>query len=526
MPVSNRNDDKTPQSVNIQESAPPAQTDPTLGIPVRRLAQSVPKHRLVTLGDSLTHGFQSAAIYNTGHSYPAIIAREMGIGSQFRYPSYNGVGGLPLNIEYVLRELEHTFGAKLNWWELAPAAFKVRDIMDRIEDYWERGAGSTPPAVTGINHNLAIFGWDVRDILSCSSGICRDRIKRPRDNWLSQVVENAQDRAALRVLPSLTWHPPMTPLDAAETLADDGGIETLVVMVGANNALASVVNLNVVWSSDALDDEGMPKYQSLEEKKAFTVWDPVHFAAEYAELADRLNKIDARHVILCTIPHVTIAPIARGVGKRPDGSRYFPFYTRPWISDAQFNSRESPHITGAEARAVDAAIDQYNAVIAKHVADARRRGSDWLLFDMAGLLDRLAVRRYYDDPATQPTWWTPYELPAVLAALRPVPNTKFFQSNSLGRTDGGLFSLDGVHPTTVAYGIVAQELIRVMESAGVTFFKGDGVTPRPAPVTVDFTLLLAGDTLMSDPPASLTSDIGLIGWLDQKVNAIQRIFAR
>jgi hypothetical protein len=37
------------------------------------------------------------------------------------------------------------------------------------------------------------------------------------------------------------------------------------------------------------------------------------------------------------------------------------------------------------------------------------------------------------------------------------------------RTPGGLFALDGVHPTTIAYGLVAQELINVMQVAGVQF---------------------------------------------------------
>ena len=42
------------------------------------------------------------------------------------------------------------------------------------------------------------------------------------------------------------------------------------------------------------------------------------------------------------------------------------------------------------------------------------------------------------------------------------------------------FSLDGVHPTTVGYGIFAQEVIRVMRRAGVEFRLPNG-TPRPDP---------------------------------------------
>ena len=47
---------------------------------------------------------------------------------------------------------------------------------------------------------------------------------------------------------------------------------------------------------------------------------------------------------------------------------------------------------------------------------------------------------------------------------------------------GGLFSLDGVHPTTVGYGLIAQEMIDIMVRAGVTFYQPDGKTPRIGPV--------------------------------------------
>ena len=122
------------------------------------------------------------------------------------------------------------------------------------------------------------------------------------------------------------------------------------------------------------------------------------------------------------------------------------------------------------------------------------------MFDLGGFLDRLASRRYIESPWARPTWWTPYELPPALRDLDPVPNTRFFRSGPDGRTDGGLFSLDGVHPTTIAYGLVAQEVINVMEPAGVQFDDRSG-DPRGGPVEVDFDRLVAADTLISHPPA-------------------------
>jgi hypothetical protein len=252
------------------------------------------------------------------------------------------------------------------------------------------------------------------------------------------------------------------------------------------------------------------------------VWKPSHFEAEFGLVVDEVKKIRARHVIWGTVPHVTIAPVTRGVGDKVlKGSRYFPYYTRPWIRDEDFDAKNDPCITGPQALAVDSAIDQYNDAIERAVRDARNDGLDWYLLDVAGLLDRLAARRYIDDPLARPKWWTKYELPAELKVLSPTPDSRFFESGPEGRTGGGLFSLDGVHPTTIGYGILAQELINVMQQhAGVEFHLGDGSTERTGPVTVDFRRLIARDTLMSDPPRSLTSNVRMIGWIDQVLDGI------
>ncbi|WP_328876408.1 hypothetical protein OHT76_43830 [Streptomyces sp. NBC_00287] len=192
-------------------------------------------------------------------------------------------------------------------------------------------------------------------------------------------------------------------------------------------------------------------------------------------------------------------------GKTAPGSRYFPHYTRPWISDHAFNPVLHPHLTGEQAEDVDRAIDLYNEAIIKEVSTARQDGRDWYLMDTAGLLDRLASRRYIEDPLARPKLWRAYPLAPQLTALAPEPNSRFLTSDGARRTDGGLFSLDGVHPSTVGYGIVAQELINVMLRAGVEFRHPDG-SVRTAPVTVDFDRLIRRDTLINQPPGNLTSD--------------------
>ncbi|HEY0547586.1 MAG TPA: hypothetical protein VGC91_19555 [Pyrinomonadaceae bacterium] len=515
-------DDKTPPDVIVTNEPRTPVVDPTMGIPVTSNAQGTPLHRLVTIGDSLTHGFQSGAIFNTHISYPAIIAYEMGWLDQFRRPSYRGFGGLPLNIEFLLRDLEDRYGSRVDWWEAALAAFRVRHYMGEIEDWWERGPGNSFPNLKGINHNLAVYGWDLRDALSRDADLCHKEIPKPKDQFLKQIVENANQRAAIYVLESARNSAglALTPFQAAAALADEGEIETLIVLLGANNALGSVVNLKVAWSGDGYDD--------LQKKQAYTVWRPIHFKAELDKVVAEVEKIRARHVIWGTVPHVTIAPIARGVTKNKIsvGSRYFPFYTRPWIADGDFDAKDDPNITSQQARAIDSAIDQYNYYLENAVSTARHKGLDWYLLDVAGMLDRLASRRYIDDLAARPSWWSKYQLPPELMMLNPVPDSKFFVSDKSGRIAGGLFSLDGVHPTTVCYGLLAQEFINIMQRAGVRFYLGDGKTVRSSPVKVDFTRLIKSDTLISDPPKSIKSDLKLLGWADEKIDFIRRMLRR
>jgi hypothetical protein len=523
-----------PSEVEIGDEAPPPVTDPTLGIAVDPPTRDgIPVNRLVVIGDSLSHGFQSGAIFHTDLSYPALIARELGWSDAFRFPTYPGFGGIPLNIEFLLAELEDRFGSEISPWETPLALYRVHQHLAESEAWWDKGPGSTQPPERQIMHNLAIYGWDLRDALERTADVAAAEWRVPPDWQLVPLIRNADKIAALRVLGSArdSAGKALTPFGAAAALGAEGeagpagadpgeGIETLIVFLGANNALGSVLKLAVRWSGDGYDD--------LKRKADFTVWRPSHFEAELKLAAEEVRKIRARHVIWGTIPHVTIAPIARGVGgKVKPGSRYFRYYTRPWISDSDFDPAEDhPYITADEARAVDSAIDQYNATIREVVAAGRREGRDWRLLDVCGLLDRLAARRYIEDPEVKkPAWWDdfPSPLPPQLEALDPVPDTRFFSAGDGGRTAGGLISLDGIHPTTIAYGVLASKFIEVMVDAGVVFRDGAGA-PRAQPA-LDFERLAREDALISSPPASLGSDLATIGWVDERIDVIRRLWS-
>jgi hypothetical protein len=166
----------------------------------------------------------------------------------------------------------------------------------------------------------------------------------------------------------------------------------------------------------------------------------------------------------------------------------------------------------------------YDDAIVERVRETRRDGLDWYVLDLAGFLDRLAYRRYVLDPSARPTWWTPYQLPPEVEALG--LDSRFFESDPTGLRQGGLFALDGVHPTTVGYGLVAQEFINVMHLAGVGFPEVDPANPRSGTPRVDWARVIARDTLISSPPASLIHDLRTVGWLDEVLEVFQRLLRR
>jgi len=546
--------DPIPADIVMSIGPRPPERDSSLGIAVTVSGEGTPTNRFVTIGDSVTHGFMSAAIHRTELSWPAIVAYELGLELQadgksrsgsagggvtarsgFRYPVYEpptGPGGLPFDLERVARAFQKRYGSKLNWHEVPSAALWIRKYMDQIEDYWERGDGTKIPATTAPHHNLAVYGWDLLDPQLMTSDIARKRRKAhpPKDALIKQMVERDTDIAALRVLSTCeVGGAGQTVFDAAKRMGEQGtieqpdqgdGIETLVVVLGANNALGSVVSLDPKWTPKEYPN--WSDEEKLKKKGAYNLWHPKAFEADWRRLVTEIEAVRARHVIVATVPQVTIAPICRGVGGRIDQrSRYFKWYTRPWITDETFDEDRDPHFTSEEARAIDSAIDAYNATIIESVRAARNDGKDWRIFDLGGALDSLAARRYQENPLARPTWWEPYALPPQLDALEPKPDTRFYGADESGRTHGGIFSMDGVHPTTSGYGLIANEVIRIMVAAGVTFRSQNGDVRDPKEVAVDFDRILAADGLLSRPPTCVDSSLATLAWLDDLVDWVR-----
>lgn len=494
--------------------------------------------KLVVIGDSISQGFLSGSISKTTISYPAMIAESLN-DSDFFIPDFSGEGGLPLNIENLLRLLASRFGSTTNLLEFPLALISTLSYLDKVEDYWERGDGILPsqpinkpfPQNTKpLHRNLSVWGFEVGDSDTISEGLCRRTIPKAKDDWFTkQIPEFAMYRTARRTLnPSLNdKYQALTQIQAAKEISlEQNGIENLIYFLGPNNCLATVIDLEILWSEQA-DIKRFPHQRSC------NLWQPEHFQKLIDRVVPKINDIGAKNVFIGTIPHITILPVSRGVSLGTDPSSwqdqdgYFEYYTHFWIWDDSFRKapQNFPHLTREEARLVDATIDEYNVILTNAA-----KANGWHIVDTFSLLKNLAYRRNLKNP--------PYQFPQeLITALKSNPKTKdrvathtidnpdgsitttqqvlldtrYLRLNSravdpvtVNKYAGGLFSLDGVHPTTIGYGLIANEFLKVMQKAGVA------VSP------LDWNKIVNSDSLVLDLPKNLANLQQTLSFLSSK----------
>lgn len=459
------------------------------------------KHKLVVVGDSLSQGFNNGGIYRTDINFPSFIHRCFDPAPPFDQPSFTAQAGIPLNLEVLLRGLTDEFGEEVDWSEYAGAASHTFKTLKRIKKYWEGGLKDLSIQQSTPYHNQAIWGLAVNDSWMVNEKNSREYIATHKERYsvFGFLPEHAKFTTSRLVLnPRLTPEfEENTQLRNIELLQQDGGIENLIVCLGHNNALGAVVNLNLTWS----EPEDLNAFMA---NRKHTIYRPEHFEIEYRELAERVSKIGAQRVFVPTIPYPTIAPVCRGVNSEFSSNHlgYFDYYTRFWIWDEDFDPAKHPFLTKDEAIQIDFAVDEFNSIIRKI---AREYG--WHVVPMAKNVASMARRRlggellrsYPDD---------------FVAALKRNPNTIHLVDSDgeanlttdFIRVDketgklikGGIFSLDGLHPTTIGYGLMANTYREVMRLAGVKFQK-----------PMDWDFIIAEDSLVTNPPA-LLSELRLV----------------
>jgi hypothetical protein len=415
--------------------------------------------KLVAIGDSLTQGAQSFAVHRTDLSYPALIAECLGLDDdQFRKPDFRGAGGLPFNLEELARRLEDDYGDDLNLFEWAGAAADIISMLDEVEDYWERGPGSEP-VEDALYHNLAVWNFRVCDAYTTTPARCDAVIGVDRDDAFKSP-SHGKLRIAREVLnpAHLPERQQDTQISVARAIRErDGAVDHLIVALGANNCLRTVLELDPRETGAISPGPGTDH----------TLWSESAFAAEYAQLALGVESIGATHVYLATVPRVTALPLLRQAGEA---------WTYNWIGPERFDPERDRQLSSADVDRIDRRIDAYNRIVKQTASD-----KGWHLVDLAGLLDGLAGREVAGEPVFRGLPGAIGDLSLELFGLGPAGNVR----------RGGLISLDCMHPTACAYGMFAQLFIEEMREV------------EPGIPDIDFAALRARDTLVSSPPRTV-----------------------
>ena len=356
----------TPDDVVVRDQPREPTTDPTVGIhPALGFEGAAePPHRLVVIGDSLSHGFQSGAIYNTDISYPAIIAHELGWFDQFRFPRYGGPGRPaaqrrvpPARPRASLRGGARLVGAAGCGVPRPPADGRDRGLLGartRLGGAHDQGRQPQP-----VRLRVGPAGRPRTDLTPPAATACRTRRTTRSSRWWSGNAE----RAAVRVYPS--EFPQDTVFDAAARLRRRRGQER------PRDRDPGGVPRRQQRAADRHEAQGGLEWSRLPEagrrRGKYTVWTPTHFRAELAAVVEQVKKINARHVIWCTASHVTVglrSPAAsarrcgrapatstttHGRGSRPRGSRQSATRASPATMPAS-STRRSTSTTTTSSR--------------------------------------------------------------------------------------------------------------------------------------------------------------------------------
>lgn len=462
--------------------------------------------KLFTIGDSVSQGFMSLAAARTDLSYSTLLASKLELELQrdYRFADWE-MGGIPLNVENIMRRLNRRYGSNIRGLEWFTVLQTINDVVDQAEDYYERGKGrpEEPYGDGSIKffHNVAVRGFNVADAWQVTPNVCRDVMdlttgRRPSEGYLTGP-DNPYYRTAMKVLnPSLEeQYDDFSQISWLEHHATGEGIENLVLWLGANNALGTVIDLNI---NPTLNNPNKRPFEIPHKESAglwkWNLWHPDDFKADYNELLKRVDSIMQHNaatnwnVFIGTVPLVTIAPLAKGVGETTeiDGKGlYYKYYTYfPFEED--FAREAGVHLNMQEALHIDDCIREYNRIIRALIKDLNakpRNAGSYHLVDVSQALLDLAYKRNNGQPK--------YKFPKYFDFVFPEVNTKYYHADVDGQLkQGGLFSLDGIHPTAIGHGLMAYEFLKVMREASVV-----------SDTELDWGAIFANDTLYTQPIA-------------------------
>lgn len=447
--------------------------------------------RLFTVGDSLSQGFMSGAGARTDLAHPTLIARAMGMnpgmhnhdqGIDYYFPEWKN-GGIPANMEVIFRRLNDRYGSRIKGLNWLTTLHHLNRVLDESEDYYEREEGRAENPYYGdvpYFHNVSTWSYEIADSWLVTPELCMNEIEKRKpidggDGWLA-VANAAFYRSSLKVLsPNLENN--YSQLDWLKHHAQTEGIENLTLWLGTNNVLRTVLHMHMTQTPGHPDIQPH-RMQHLERReKGWNMWHPDDFTAEYAELLERVDEIMTNHnkarnwkVFVGNVPYLTIVPMLKGIGPKVSLGKqgnYYKNYTYVPFGE-KFALKRNMYLTLHKALYIDDCIQEYNrsiqgltdAVNARHNEESSR--SPYHLVDVCSAFNKMDWRRNGGEPD--------YQYPAYFDNLERGIDTKYYHADPEGNMQqGGLFSLDGAHPSAIGQGLIAHEFIKVMKEAGVEF---------------------------------------------------------
>lgn len=455
--------------------------------------------KLFTIGDSISQGFMSGAAARTDLSYSTIIAELLG-AKNYSYPKWEK-GGLPLNIEDVFRKLEKRLGSDISGIFEWPVAFNlINYYLDEVEDYYERGQGNLTNSVTkSFYNNVSVRGFDVSNswqLKPLNSKKIVERSNKNGDGFFGLVDESLQ-RTAYRVLKSGPSTNDFSQLDWFNHHNSNEDVENLIIWLGANNALGTVTTLKIKQTSNdgCLFENGVENMSyETRLRENWNLWHPEDFRKEYEYMIDKVitslqEKPNNCKVFVATVPLVTICPLIKAVGEQSDREdiaviewpvdasnpapmdiselkpgapesysygKYYPYF--PFADNFDIND---PHLNRNEVLHIDNCIRKYNRIIQEVVCNANKKlgAPTFYLVDISQAFSSMAVKRNNYNPT--------YVYPEYFDYIHPKIDTRYYGTTREGDIKaGGLFSLDGVHPSAIGQGLIAYEFLKVMKVAG------------------------------------------------------------
>lgn len=502
--------------------------------------------KLFTIGDSISQGFMSGAAAKTYQCYSTLLSKILD-SKNYNFPEWDK-GGLPLDLETVFRRLERRLETDISGpFEWIKAISIINSYLDEVETYYESGEGCLDKSL-GRNayHNVSVRGFDLSNSWQLTPEICKKQVNSSNDrgdNFFG-VVNESLHRTAYKVLGSGTSeNANRSQLGWLEYHHKKEGVENLILWLGANNALGTVTNLTIKQTSpDGTAFINGPERVTYKERKDkdWNLWHPEDFRVEYQFMMDKVVEIMEENpcrvdykVFIGTIPLVTICPLIKAVedfdrteikvmewivdednpapmginevvmGKEDKVSygKYYPYF----LFEDNFDITLK-HLNQRDVLHIDNCIRMYNKIIQQIVAEANKKIGEkrFYLVDIATALNKMALKRNNNDPT--------YKFPDYFKFCHPRVDSRYYGVNADKEIKaGGLFSLDGVHPTAIGHGLIAYEFLKVMAKAKV--YNKDPET------AINWNEIFKSDTLYSNP-------IGLLGEIYDNSNFKEWIYKK